>query len=203
MTIDTVMQSAGPNSVSAGSRSGSGSGSGYEYSSGAGYGHGYGPVGGRQQVTSPSMLSDDGAEDGVPYDTLRHKSIRRGILERLKFGTVRRPASQETVSSPTASTVQHRPGHRRADSDFNVDDVQTAVSSASANMYSGTTAASVYSGRYVKRVPHIFPLASFYEVLPDIWLIVRNVVPPEKASLRREKCWDVFVFVAGEMALFA
>ncbi|GBE85890.1 hypothetical protein SCP_0804140 [Sparassis crispa] len=171
------MQSAGPNSVSAGyvyveveddpflsvpargqpsrasssSRSGSGSGSGYEYSSGAGYGHGYGPVGGRQQVTSPSMLSDDGAEDGVPYDTLRHKSIRRGILERLKFGTVRRPASQETVSSPTASTVQHRPGHRRADSDFNVDDVQTAVSSASANMYSGTTAASVYSGRYVKR----------------------------------------------------
>ncbi|GBE85886.1 hypothetical protein SCP_0804100 [Sparassis crispa] len=184
-SADTVVQSAGPNSVSAGyvyveveddpflsvpvargqpsrasfgsrsrsgSNSGSGSGSGYEYSSGAGYGHGYGPVGERHQVTSPSMLSDDDAEDGVSYDTLRHKSIRRGILERLKFGTVRRPASQETVR-PAPSIVQHRPGHRRADSDFNVDDVQTAASSASASVYSGTIATSVYSGTTAASTP--------------------------------------------------
>ncbi|GBE85917.1 hypothetical protein SCP_0804410 [Sparassis crispa] len=130
-----------PSSVSSNSRSGSGSGSGYEYGSGsgsgyeygsgAGSGHGYGPVALRQQVTLPSMLSNDDADDGIPYDMPRHKSIRSGILERLRFGTVRRPASQETVSSPAASTVQHRPRHRRADSDFNVDDVQAAASSAS------------------------------------------------------------------------
>ena len=33
-------------------------------------------------------------EDMVPYDSLRHKSIRRDILERLKFGTQRRPRSR-------------------------------------------------------------------------------------------------------------
>ena len=45
-----------------------------------------------RQVTSPGPYdtASDG-EDAVPYETIRHKSIRRGILDRLKFGTLRRP----------------------------------------------------------------------------------------------------------------
>ena len=45
-----------------------------------------------RRVTSPdpySALSD--TEDAVPYETIRHKSIKRAILERIRFGTLRRP----------------------------------------------------------------------------------------------------------------
>ncbi|KZT01974.1 uncharacterized protein LAESUDRAFT_706792 [Laetiporus sulphureus 93-53] len=86
----------------------------------------------------------------VPYDTLRHKSIRRGILERLKFGTLRRPAkegrdisdAEKSLPIPEESPVRrvsHRQGHKRNDSDFNVDEVrlpamQRSVSSPGPNL---------------------------------------------------------------------
>ncbi|KAJ3531115.1 hypothetical protein NM688_g7617 [Phlebia brevispora] len=47
-------------------------------------------------------------DDDVPYDTLRHKSIRRGILDRLQHGS------------------RYRRGHQRADSDVRVDEVRSA-----------------------------------------------------------------------------
>ncbi|KAK7682018.1 hypothetical protein QCA50_014982 [Cerrena zonata] len=57
---------------------------------------------------SPGSLGgeDDWAE--VPYDTLRHNSIRRGILDRLKNGSL------------------YRPGHKRQDSDLHVEDVRVS-----------------------------------------------------------------------------
>lgn len=83
-------------------------------------------------VTSPEMLSP-GADD-APYETLRHKSIRRAILERLKFGTLRQPAKAKAEDQPDvesgrirnspARRVSSRRGHRRNDSDFNVEDLR-------------------------------------------------------------------------------
>ncbi|KAI0919531.1 hypothetical protein AcV5_001574 [Taiwanofungus camphoratus] len=86
---------------------------------------------------SPDPLSAfNDEEDTVPYDTLRHKSIRRGILERLKFGTMRRsPAEvargehdlEDTPTSfdPTLTrNAGYRQGHKRKDSDFNVDELR-------------------------------------------------------------------------------
>ncbi len=52
-----------------------------------------------------SAISDDDWEQ-VPYESLRHKSIRRGILERLKHGQ------------------RYRGGHKRADSDMIIDEVR-------------------------------------------------------------------------------
>lgn len=84
-----------------------------------------------------SGLSDEA--DDVPYDTLRHTSIRRGILERLKFGTLRRPLESvqgepdveghhplPVRESPTRR-VSRRQGHRRKDSDLNLDDVDESL----------------------------------------------------------------------------
>lgn len=83
-------------------------------------------------VTSPDMLSP--GSDDVPYETLRHKSIRRAILERLKFGTLRRPVKTRMEDQPDvesgriqnspARRVSSRRGHRRNDSDFNVEDIR-------------------------------------------------------------------------------
>lgn len=52
---------------------------------------------------SPGSLGDEDSWEEVPYDTLRHKSIRRGILDRLKNGTM------------------YRNGHKREDSDHLVE----------------------------------------------------------------------------------
>lgn len=83
-------------------------------------------------VASPEMLSPGSAD--VPYETLRHKSIRRAILERLKFGTLRRPTKAKVEDQPDvesgriqnspARRVGSRRGHRRNDSDFNIEDLQ-------------------------------------------------------------------------------
>lgn len=54
-----------------------------------------------------SFAEDDWTE--VPYDSLRHNSIRRGILDRLKNGS------------------QHRNGHKRHDSDLRVEDVRVSA----------------------------------------------------------------------------
>lgn len=47
----------------------------------------------------------DREDDDAPYDTLHHKSIRRNILDRLKYGS------------------HYRGGHKKADSDVRVDDL--------------------------------------------------------------------------------
>jgi hypothetical protein len=92
------------------------------------------------RCSSPDPLSlldlderDD--EDLVPYETLRHKSIRRGILERLKFGTLRlgdpgnlTPVQEDLGSvwkrNTTSTFRRARPTHGRADSDLRVDDTK-------------------------------------------------------------------------------
>ncbi|KAH9942811.1 hypothetical protein B0H21DRAFT_710141 [Amylocystis lapponica] len=88
------------------------------------------------------LLSDEG--DAVPYDTLRHKSIRRGILERLKFGTLYRPPQphrdEDREDKENESDVGgqgdrarlgaqcgNRPAHVRQDSDFRVDMLRPPV----------------------------------------------------------------------------
>ncbi|RPD52399.1 hypothetical protein L227DRAFT_582104 [Lentinus tigrinus ALCF2SS1-6] len=83
------------------------------------------------QVTSPDpygALSD--ADDTTPYESLRHKSIRRGILERLRSSTLRRSkgtykltqtsdnnSDRTNSESNSATPVQRRRGHRRAGTD--------------------------------------------------------------------------------------
>lgn len=57
-------------------------------------------------LRTPDVLSEDEELDNTPWDTLRHKSIRRGILERLQEGP------------------QHRKGHQRNDSDVTVEQAQ-------------------------------------------------------------------------------
>ncbi|KAM5545827.1 hypothetical protein V8D89_000865 [Ganoderma adspersum] len=58
-----------------------------------------------RRVTSPdpyNALSD--TEDAVPYETIRHKSIKRAILERIRFGTVRRPNYERGTTEDDADT---------------------------------------------------------------------------------------------------
>ncbi|KAI8977799.1 hypothetical protein BD414DRAFT_156025 [Trametes punicea] len=89
-----------------------------------------------QRLTSPDpygALSDE--EDSAPYETLRHKSIRRGILERLRLGSLRRaPTNAEYEQGQTEeehpadgdrNLVARRPtgtrrGHKRDSSDMTV-----------------------------------------------------------------------------------
>ena len=78
-------------------------------------------------------------EEAVPYASLRHTSIRRAILERLKFGTLRRPETSEVSkvereSRSGSKSVRTGGGggsfrrmgykHRRKESDLCVDDVR-------------------------------------------------------------------------------
>lgn len=86
-------------------------------------------------VASPDMFSPS---DNVPFETLRHKSIRRAILERLKFGTLRRPSKMKPEDQPDVESgrspirrVSSRRGHRRNDSDYNIRDIQGNPSRAS------------------------------------------------------------------------
>ncbi|CDO70539.1 hypothetical protein BN946_scf184573.g7 [Trametes cinnabarina] len=87
-----------------------------------------------QRATSPDpygVVSDE--EDAAPYETLRHKSIRRGILERLRLGTLRRPPAvadyekgpteDDAMLSQMDSPSGRRPtgtrrGHKRDPSDI-------------------------------------------------------------------------------------
>ena len=62
----------------------------------------------RGSTISPVSLSD---EENVPYESIRHTSIRRGILERLQLGTVSRAPSRRTtqtyLSVPSAYSGTH------------------------------------------------------------------------------------------------
>ncbi|KAI9456802.1 hypothetical protein BJY52DRAFT_533086 [Lactarius psammicola] len=65
----------------------------------------------RGSTTSPGSLSD---EENVPYETIRHTSIRRGILERLQRGIDRgisrgpsRRTTQTYLSAPSAYSGTH------------------------------------------------------------------------------------------------
>ncbi|PIL34546.1 hypothetical protein GSI_03324 [Ganoderma sinense ZZ0214-1] len=81
------------------------------------------PLNTSRRVTSPdpySALSD--TEDAVPYETIRHKSIKRAILERIRFGTLRRPdyergktTEDDSADTPlrTHSTTPRRGGQYR------------------------------------------------------------------------------------------
>ncbi|KAI9068923.1 hypothetical protein FKP32DRAFT_1608614 [Trametes sanguinea] len=100
-----------------------------------------------QRLTSPdpySPLSDD--EDAAPYETLRHKSIRRGILERLRLGTLRRPpptadyeqgqtddnAGPSRTSSPgVRQPTGKRRGHKRDPSDLTVNAMRSPMRTTS------------------------------------------------------------------------
>ncbi|KAI0710792.1 hypothetical protein C8Q76DRAFT_738718 [Earliella scabrosa] len=73
-------------------------------------------------------LSDSDADEGTPYESVRHKSIRRGILERLQFGSLRRARAPQESDEDAAEaddsqtrTVQQRRGHKRVDSDAVMD----------------------------------------------------------------------------------
>ncbi|KAH9895709.1 hypothetical protein C8Q73DRAFT_447348 [Cubamyces lactineus] len=98
-----------------------------------------------QRLTSPDpydALSDD--EDVAPYETLRHKSIRRGILERLRLGTLRRPpaayepgrteeedivcANDDHVRRPSGT----RRGHKRDSSDVTAHAMRSPMRTLSA-----------------------------------------------------------------------
>lgn len=57
---------------------------------------------------SPGSLGGEDDWTDAPYDTLRHGSIRRGILEKLKNGSL------------------YRNGHKRQDSDLHVEDVRVS-----------------------------------------------------------------------------
>ncbi|KAI0084552.1 hypothetical protein BDY19DRAFT_528696 [Irpex rosettiformis] len=59
-----------------------------------------------RNVQSPQELEEDEALDNAPFDTLRHKSIRRDIIQRIAHGSY------------------YRKGHKRVDSDLNIDDMR-------------------------------------------------------------------------------
>ncbi|KAI0703410.1 hypothetical protein BC835DRAFT_1022011 [Cytidiella melzeri] len=59
-----------------------------------------------RNTQSPQELEEDDALDSAPFDTLRHKSIRRGIVDRIRQGS------------------RYRKGHKRVDSDVIVEDVR-------------------------------------------------------------------------------
>ncbi|KAI0631450.1 hypothetical protein C8Q77DRAFT_1279539 [Trametes polyzona] len=105
-----------------------------------------------QRLTSPDpygALSDD--EELAPYETLRHKSIRRGILERLRLGTLRRPpiaayergdteddgaptSTADVDASPSAGrsrVTNRRRGHKRDSSDAQVVDMRSPARTVS------------------------------------------------------------------------
>ncbi|KAL7278237.1 hypothetical protein ACG7TL_008212 [Trametes sanguinea] len=100
-----------------------------------------------QRLTSPDpygALSDD--EDAAPYETLRHKSIRRGILERLRLGTLRRPpltadyeqgstddhAGPSRTGSPSVRQPSgKRRGHKRDPSDITVNAMRSPMRTTS------------------------------------------------------------------------
>ncbi|KAI1793764.1 hypothetical protein LXA43DRAFT_885165 [Ganoderma leucocontextum] len=106
------------------------------------------PVGGSvntpRRVTSPdpySALSD--TEDAVPYETIRHKSIKRAILERIRFGTMREPnyergkTTEDDAETPlrTDSATprrgsQHRKGQRRTGTDGQITPPTDGVTSS-------------------------------------------------------------------------
>ncbi|GJE99677.1 hypothetical protein PsYK624_159480 [Phanerochaete sordida] len=67
-------------------------------------------------MRTPDVLSEDEELDAAPWDTLRHKSIRRGILARLH-------------DSPSVR-AQHRRGHARHDSDVTLEQARLAAQGA-------------------------------------------------------------------------
>ncbi|KAI0773141.1 hypothetical protein BD413DRAFT_539527 [Trametes elegans] len=99
-----------------------------------------------QRSTSPDpygAISDE--EDLAPYETLRHKSIRRGIIERLRFGSTRRTEAEYqrgqtedeelpgTSDSPTPkrTATGNRRGHKRDSSDMKVTDMYSHARTSS------------------------------------------------------------------------
>ncbi|OJT10613.1 hypothetical protein TRAPUB_12861 [Trametes pubescens] len=98
-----------------------------------------------QRLTSPDPYGALGDEEELaPYDTLRHKSIRRGILERLRMGTMRRPpapaeyergeteddsVAEDIDMSPSVRLTGKRRGHKRDDSDMKVADMRSRTTS--------------------------------------------------------------------------
>ncbi|KAI0697190.1 hypothetical protein C8T65DRAFT_662492 [Cerioporus squamosus] len=74
-----------------------------------------------RQVTSSDVYgARSDADEITPYESLRHKSIRRGILERLRSSTLRRSKATYKLTQTDdseATPVQHRRGYRRADTD--------------------------------------------------------------------------------------
>ena len=109
-----------------------------------------------------SLDEEEEEEDIVPYDSLRHKSIRRDILERLKFGTQRHPRSrsmkvdrrqsasasvhasaseqqqQSALTLSSSSFRRVRPVHSRADSDFLIENVDAMTPERSKTSNGGT-----------------------------------------------------------------
>ncbi|TFK86963.1 hypothetical protein K466DRAFT_586791 [Polyporus arcularius HHB13444] len=74
----------------------------------------------RQVTSSDGFGAMSDADDTVPYESLRHKSIRRGILERLRSSTLRRSKATYKLTETDDSDVtpvQHRRGYRRAGTD--------------------------------------------------------------------------------------
>ncbi|KAJ7666125.1 hypothetical protein DFH06DRAFT_1386164 [Mycena polygramma] len=68
--------------------------------------------------------------DALPWESLRHKSIKRGILERLRFDAPKGPGQNRDMDMDTADGIARRPqwqAHGRHDSDLLVKDAQAAA----------------------------------------------------------------------------
>ncbi|KAI0071365.1 hypothetical protein K474DRAFT_1712522 [Panus rudis PR-1116 ss-1] len=81
---------------------------------------------------SSSPLSDEEC-DRQPWDTLRHKSIRRGILDRIQSGTM------------------YRNGHKREGSDMNVDEIRAVRGGVYSHAENTSTPSRTMSGTSSRR----------------------------------------------------
>ncbi|OCH92367.1 hypothetical protein OBBRIDRAFT_456257 [Obba rivulosa] len=89
----------------------------------------------------PPSLFGDADDDITPYELLRHTSIRRNILDRLKRGSLRRsgsPSQASAMSADQGSTggqpikrATRRHGHSRRDSDLTIDQLVDSSQSRS------------------------------------------------------------------------
>ncbi|KAJ6470671.1 hypothetical protein C8R47DRAFT_1200459 [Mycena vitilis] len=86
--------------------------------------------------------------DALPWESLRHKSIKRGILERLRFDAPKGPGQNRDMDMDTTDGIARRPqwqAHGRHDSDLLVKDAQAAadLSRASSSLWLSRASSAV------------------------------------------------------------
>lgn len=65
------------------------------------------------RMRSPDALSENEELDNAPWDTLRHKSIRRGILDRVQYGSRYRKTHERTGSDLTVEEARRAVGQSK------------------------------------------------------------------------------------------
>ncbi|EMD31562.1 hypothetical protein CERSUDRAFT_109304 [Gelatoporia subvermispora B] len=139
----------------------------------------------------PPSLFGDGDDDNIPYELLRHTSIRRNILDRLKLGSMHR-AGSSSQPSPVHSTrdngnqplrrASRRHGHRRRDSDLTIDQL---TASSQANMTPSRAPSIV---RDYAETPTSYSGTGFRIVVEDPEADSRAAQQAEESQARR---WNV------------